>query len=378
MNGQWLGVKHGTSEHSRDGTLIVNLDQVGDNYEGFIYNWPVDPPYVCGAVRICVPVSANPFTTESLLFAYTGQTDVPLPFMDASLYASQIAKTPQSYARRIYIEGDWSSDRLRLSYTTDLGDTGHAIAYRMGLDQKSRIVGQQTTWKKLKSELLDTPYRQYIFRGQSNANWPLRSLYHREGRADLYRYTVEDVPMMHKRLGGQLKQPMNINLNDDRGGFVHLLQHHGYPTPLLDWSFSPFVAAFFAFRSHRGSSGHNGDSIRIFRFNYAAWTRSIESILLLATPRNNLSFLEFPTQNNPRVIPQQALSAVTSVDDIERYVQTQEQRCGESYLDAFDIPVAEANSVMADLRLMGVTAGSLFPGIDGACEEMRAWRFPLP
>jgi hypothetical protein len=170
---------------------------------------------------------------------------------------------------------------------------------------------------------------------------------------------------------------MNINLNDDRGGFVHLLQHHGYPTPLLDWSFSPFVAAFFAFRSHRRSSGRSGESIRIFRFNLAAWNRSIESILLLATPRNNLSFLEFPTQNNPRVIPQQALSAVTSVDDVERYVQTQEQTSGESYLDAFDIPVSEAESVMADLRLMGVTAGSLFPGIDGACEEMRAWRFPL-
>jgi len=74
------------------------------------------------------------------------------------------------------------------------------------------------------------------------------------------------------------------------------------------------------------------------------------------------------------MIPQQAASRVTNVDDIESYIQTKEFD-GKKYLWAIDLPVGDRKKVVRELAYMGITAGSLFPGLDGACEELAERNF---
>jgi hypothetical protein len=68
---------------------------------------------------------------------------------------------------------------------------------------------------------------------------------------------------------------------------------------------------------------------------------------------------------NERLIPQQALSSFTTVDDIETYIADMEAATQKQFLRVVDLPLSARHLVIRELTLMGVTAGSLFPGIQG-------------
>jgi len=88
-----------------------------------------------------------------------------------------------------------------------------------------------------------------------------------------------------------------------------------------------------------------------------------------------LSVSEFIAINNPRLVPQQAVTTATNLYDIEAYVLKREAETGVKFLQAIDIPARERPEAMMDLRFMGITAGSMFPSIDGICEELRERNF---
>lgn len=92
----------------------------------------------------------------------------------------------------------------------------------------------------------------------------------------------------------------------------------------------------------------------------------------VAPGRPHFSILEALAIENQCAVPQQALSSVTNVDDIETYIRLRETERTKLYLQVFDVPYAERESVLRELGIMGITAGSLFPGLDGACEELKA------
>ncbi len=87
--------------------------------------------------------------------------------------------------------------------------------------------------------------------------------------------------------------------------------------------------------------------------------------------------MEFIALDNDRLIPQQAATTVTNIDDIERNITEKDSESKAKYLYAIDILVSERKKAKQELSYMGITAGSMFPGIDGVCEELRERNFNI-
>ena len=262
---------------------------------------------------------------------------------------------------------------LKIKWETDIGTNGEAILQRSDPNSISRIESEKITWDKFKTFALKQTARSFIFRGQPS-KYKMRTSFHRTYRKDLVKYVAEDIPVAHRQLTAITKHIFNLELAQERGAFWNLLQHHGYPTPLLDWTFSPFVAAFFAYR-RRKQDDDKDRYVRIIAFDRQAWISDFNQLEVVNFARPHFSLLETLAIENSRAIPQQSLSSLTNLDDIERYILQLGKANNKNYVRAFDLDADIRPHVMAELSLMGITAGSLFPGLDGACEELLGRHF---
>jgi hypothetical protein len=220
--------------------------------------------------------------------------------------------------------------------------------------------------------------KRYIFRGQEDSEWRLRTSFHRTGRANLEKYFGKDIRDLQKVLSGVAQHAFDLNNPLHYGAFINLVQHHGYPTPMLDWTWSPYVAAFFAFRNvELNERIPRTKKIRIFQFDIVEWNKQLHFDKWFPVVPH-VSVLDALAFGNARALPQQSISTISNVDDIEAHIRQVELNVKKSYLEVVELPASVRRHVMQELALMGITAGSLFPGLDGACESLREKNFSQP
>lgn len=207
-----------------------------------------------------------------------------------------------------------------------------------------------------------------VYRGQSNNQWRLKTSFHRTDRLDLLRYGAQEVQHLNRYVTGILDRTFDLASPLEHGALLNLAQHHGFPTPLLDWTESPYIAAFFAFSElpKRISKGR----VRLFMFDRTAWLKDQPAVSDMTRAAPYLAVHQLLPLFNARALPQQSVVTSTNVSDIEDWLKSQE-RPDHRYLIKIDLPASERNTVMADLTSMGITAASLFPGIEGTCRALK-------
>jgi hypothetical protein len=191
-----------------------------------------------------------------------------------------------------------------------------------------------------------------IFRGVVDARF---ALIPKIGRDRKYSPALErDSLMLFKQHGCTLvsREPQSD------WDWLAIAQHHGLPTRLLDWSYSPLVAAFFSVEGHYGVDG----AIYAMDAPMIIETRKHKDPLARSSGIDVFT----PNHGTQRIAVQSGLFTVHWAP-----------RVGipsRKLLLKITIPASLKRGIRENLYKYGVHAGSLFPDLDGQARFL-TWVF---
>jgi hypothetical protein len=143
-----------------------------------------------------------------------------------------------------------------------------------------------------------------------------------------------------------------------------LMQHYGAPTRLLDWTSSPYVAAYFAAEQSPDDDGVilviDADRLNA-HFHETSRALDRQSIIRAADEPPGLMALT-PERKTRRLVTHQGYFTVATHPDA---VHDELLHAAGAILRRWIIPSDLKPLVLRHLRTMNVSAQTLFPGLDG-------------
>ncbi|MFL6284979.1 MAG: FRG domain-containing protein [Pyrinomonadaceae bacterium] len=252
-----------------------------------------------------------------------------------------------------------------------------------------------TSWEDFKARMMrdyaeiafpcegDTLESTYpVFRGHAGSNWRLASVWER-----FLLQSVQIDPSIERvrwqgaldRILGDFKElaygaPGLQGHNFSEVDWWAIGRHYGLKTPLLDWTRSLYVAAFFAFMGYAeslnpGLSSRGEFDAKTFMFgnelgSVSVWALKVGPYLASAT---DLSMLNPQLDIGHRQRAQRGIfSRLThnTYFTLEDYLANVE--LAETPLRKYMIPTKETALALSELRLMNITFATMFPDLHGA------------
>lgn len=232
----------------------------------------------------------------------------------------------------------------------------------------------ECSWVQFKQAINDQIKidKRFIYRGHCDSSWALKTSLHRTGQwktpEDIKFYVEHIVPLVHESVAAWEGRKRNLADQFELAQFFAYLQHNGFPTPLLDWTYSPFIAAYFAFEGINHFEPQC-DHVAVYTFDKDLWLRFYKQSYDYNDKDLHVSVLEPSFIGNPKQFLQQGVFIYTNLEDIESHV-IQNQKGGTTFLRKYIMHCSERSSALRELRLMNITAMQLAPSIESVCKKV--------
>jgi hypothetical protein len=209
-----------------------------------------------------------------------------------------------------------------------------------------------------------------IWRGQSNAGWPLQTSFDR-AVLKCGEQPTEDLAQRHldrfKRATRGRRTPSSRPMMSEDDWWT-LGQHYGLATPMLDWTYSPYVALYFAYLDAECT--------------HAAGLRSVWGLYLPSCVQLNrrageraqageyspgLQMMDPLVDENARLVNQNGVFTRLAVDvTIDSWVRDNVSGEGDCPLVKVLTPSTGREDCLRHLNQMNINHVSLFPDLDGS------------
>lgn len=223
----------------------------------------------------------------------------------------------------------------------------------------------------------------WAFRGQADASWPLLSALPRR----LLQNNVprDQWPQREERAIRIFRRKAHVYLSEsalmDDLRCLAMMQHHGAPTRLLDFTKSPFVAAFFALEFARGPA-------TVYALNTPwIWAAGPDFDPTLTRdaidPRvpgnferyfavNNLPVVWFgePREMDRRLVAQSGLLVVPGILDMPLDLLLNKYAHEQVLVERVLIAPEVRAQAMHELYRMNITQATLFPDLEGLARSI--------
>jgi hypothetical protein len=221
--------------------------------------------------------------------------------------------------------------------------------------------------------------QKWLFRGQADANWMLQPSVHRGYSAQQERYLTNEFRVRAR------SRYIACPLSTDYPGWLALMQHYGLPTRLLDWTYSPLIAAFFSVHPDYapwddvadrdaciwaldGSKLNESQEFEPLIFPLDA--SSYEPLIVPAF-KNRKELLTvgvaMAIEHDPRIQLQQGAFTIHSIRKPINQLDG-----ADNWLRKFVITKDDIPNFFDELTLLGIRKYSLFPDLSALTSELKA------